>query len=71
VEEWCLTVHLSRVGTVDYSVIRILLDWLMRLNKNSHNFTLFHTFLHSTQHYAYMIPTQRGLYARLSYTGAQ
>ena len=54
VEEWWETVHLSRVDTVEHRVIRILLPWLMRLNKNSHNSTLFHTILHNTHPHAHV-----------------
>jgi hypothetical protein len=71
VEEWLKTVQNRKIGSVDYCKIRILLSWLMRHCKNSHNSTLFHTILHNTSHYAYTIPLQRGLYARLCYTKAQ
>ena len=71
VEEWWETVQNRNIGSVEHRVLNRFGSWLMRLNKNSHNFTLFHTILHSISHCAHIYPTQRGLYARVVLTSDQ
>jgi hypothetical protein len=46
VEEWWNTVHLSKVEGNLARVLRKFGQWLMRHHTNTHNFTLFTTFLH-------------------------
>ena len=42
--------RLSKVTTVDTTVFRLIGEWFMRHNKNSHNSTLFHTLSHCSYH---------------------